>query len=132
VALTLCGIAVLWVERDWKNLRQAFVAAPMLAVMALGIPAWNWQALTCGANVNFGHGIRIANAAGAPVALAASPADFTTKLIFFHEHSYGGVTTIIENRDAGQPPRRRAQSHRRGLRRAAAQGRHDRPAGAES
>jgi spermidine synthase len=104
VALTLCGIAVLWVERDWKNLRQAFVAAPMLTLMAVGIPGWDWQALTCGANVNFGHIIRIADAAGAPVASAASPADFTTKLIFFHEHSYGGVTTIIENHDAGHPP----------------------------
>jgi spermidine synthase len=104
VALTLCGIAVLWVERDWKNLRQAFVAAPMLSVMALGIPAWDWQALTCGANVNFGHTIRIADASGAPVVSAASPADFTTKLIFFHEHSYGGVTTVIENHDAGHTP----------------------------
>jgi spermidine synthase len=104
VALTLCGIAVLWVERDWKNLRQAFVAAPMLAVMVLGIPGWDWQALTCGANVNFGHVIRVASAANNPVASAA-PDSFTTKLIFFHEHSYGGVTTIIENRDAGQPPR---------------------------
>jgi spermidine synthase len=105
VTLTVCGIAVLWMERDWKNLRQAFVAAPMLALMALGIPAWDWQALTCGANVNFGHVIKIANAASMPAVAAASPADFTTKLIFFHEHSYGGVTTIIENHDAGQPPR---------------------------
>jgi spermidine synthase len=104
VALTLCGIAVLWVERDWKNLRQAFIAAPMIAVMALGIPAWNWQALTCGANVNFGHNIRIADGKGAAVTSAANPDDFTTKLIFFHEHSYGGVTTIIENHDAGHPP----------------------------
>ncbi len=104
VALTLCGIAVLWVERDWKNLRQGLVAAPMIALMALGIPGWDWQALTCGANVNFGHIIRIADASGAPVATAASPDSFTTKLIFFHEHSYGGVTTVIENQDAGRPP----------------------------
>jgi len=104
VVLTLCGIAVLWVERDWKNLRQAFIAAPMIAVMALGIPGWDWQALTCGANVNFGHTIRIADANGAAVASAANPDDFTSKLIFFHEHSYGGVTTVIENHDAGHPP----------------------------
>lgn len=104
VVLALCSIAVLWIERDWKSLRQAFVAAPLLSLMALGIPGWDWQTLTCGANVNFGHVIKVADAAFAPAAAAGSPDSFTTKLIFFHEHSYGGVTSIIENHDAGHPP----------------------------
>src|SRR5579871_4520714 len=109
VALTLCSIAVLWVERDRKNLRQAFVAAPMLSLMALGIPGWDWQALTCGANVNFGHEIRIAEPAAARAAApSGAPSDggggFSTRITFFHEHSYGGVTTVIENRSAGAPP----------------------------
>ena len=114
VVLVLCGIAVLWMERDSKNLKQAFVAGPLLAILAVGLPAWNREALTCGANVYFGHGSPAAPApapthAGLPtpaVASVAPPANsassYSFKLVFFHEHSYGGITTVIENHEAGK------------------------------
>lgn len=111
IVLVFCGIAVLWMERDSKNLRQAFVAGPLLAVLAVGLPAWNRQALTSGANVYFGHGGQAsAPAPSATVAAASvmppastSPAAINSfRLVFFHEHSYGGITTIIETHETDQ------------------------------
>jgi len=107
IVLLLCGIGVLWVERDHTSLRQAYVAAPLLATLALGFPGWNRLALTSGANVYFGHGVRFATPAVAQAAAMAvrSLAPSTIpKLVFFHEDSYGGITTVIENREPGQPP----------------------------
>jgi len=116
VLLTLCGIAVLWVERDRKNLRDAFIAASVIFVLAMGLPRWSRRALTSGAGVYFNHGaIVAASPAVAPtpgVVSAATPTQnapvvaISEELTFFHEHSNGGMTTVVETRQTGIPTQR--------------------------
>jgi spermidine synthase len=116
VMLALCGISALRLDR--KPLRDAWIAGAMLSVLALGIPAWNRRLLTSGANVYFGHAVAVAAAAAAAAsspqasaAQASSPqasspqasGPGSTQLTFFHEHSYGGITTVVEDRVPGQP-----------------------------
>ncbi len=100
IILALCGLLVLKFER--QGLRDGWVAAAMLALLAVGFPAWNKRVLTSGANVYFGHdvpGSATAAASPPPKATAAVSSEIT----FFHEHSYGGITTVIEYRQAGHP-----------------------------
>lgn len=104
IVLSLCGIVVLWSER--QPLRDGWVAAALLAVLAIALPAWNRGLLTSGANVYFGHDAP-RSAATSPVRAAALPpaAPTHSEITFFHEHSYGGITTVVELRQAGQPDR---------------------------
>ncbi len=53
IALALCGIAVLGFER--RPVRDGCVAAALVAMLAVGLPAWNRRVLTSGANVYYGH-----------------------------------------------------------------------------
>jgi spermidine synthase len=100
VLLALCGIAVLWVDRDRKQLRDALVAASILGVLAIGLPSWNTRLLTSGASVYFGHGFGPAT----PTEAASKPRAVTSRIAFFHEHSFGGMTTVIETDEPGKPP----------------------------
>jgi spermidine synthase len=100
IVLSLCGMTILRFER--RPMRDGWVAAAMLAILALGIPGWNRRVLTSGANVYFGH-----QTPGGPAPVASAPPTapppISSEITFFHEHSYGGITTVIEYRQAGQP-----------------------------
>jgi spermidine synthase len=101
IILALCGITVLKFER--QRLRDGCIAAAMLALLAVAFPAWNRGVLTSGANVYFGHDVP-GSAAAAPTPPTV-PAHVTSEISFFHEDSYGGITTVLEYRQAGQPDR---------------------------
>jgi len=102
IALSLCGIAVLRFER--QPVREGCVAAALVAILAVGLPAWNRRVLTSGANVYFGH--ETPSSVVAASALSTSPGPpvpISSEITFFHEHSYGGITTVMEYRQRGQP-----------------------------
>ena len=101
IILALCGIAVLKFER--QRTRDGWVAAAMLALLAVGFPAWNRGVLTSGANVYFGHDVPGSTAAASAPPTASG--GVTSGITFFHEDSYGGITTVIEYRQPGQPDR---------------------------
>jgi spermidine synthase len=105
IILALCGITVL--KFEGQRLRDGWIAAAVLALLAVAFPAWNRGVLTSGANIYFGHDVPgssvTAPAASAPA--TAPSAQATSEITFFHEHSYGGITTVIEYRQPGQPDR---------------------------
>ena len=103
IILALCGIAFLKFER--QRLRDGWIAAAMLAVLAIGFPPWNRRILTSGANVYFGHDAPGSSAAAASALGVPPPASgkVTSEMSFFHEDSYGGITTVIEYRQPGHP-----------------------------
>jgi spermidine synthase len=102
IVLALCGIAVLSFER--RPVGQGWVAVALVAILAAGLPAWNRRVLTSGANVYFGHetpsSVLAAAATSAP---PTPPPPIASQITFFHEHSYGGITTVMEYRQRGQP-----------------------------
>lgn len=99
VALSICGITVLKFER--QSTRDGWVAAAMLAALAVGLPAWDRRVLTSGANVYLWHDSPSAATAAPQTPPKAKPA-ISTGITFFHEHSYGGITTVIEYREDGK------------------------------
>jgi spermidine synthase len=104
VVLALCGVVTLRLEGEKEDFKPSLVSAAMLSLLALLFPAWNRDTLTSGANVYFGHmTLRSSNPS------AAAPQEDkhrTSRMIFFHEDSYGGVTTVREdNEDGGMPVR---------------------------
>jgi len=103
IILALCGITVLKFER--QRLRDGWIAAAMLALLAVAFPAWNRGVLTSGANVYFGHDVPGSAAAPTQATAPGAPAHVTSDISFFHEDSYGGITTVLEYRQPGQPDR---------------------------
>jgi spermidine synthase len=103
IILALCGITVLKFER--QRTRDGWVAAAVLALLAVGFPAWNRGVLTSGANVYFGHDAPGSSSTSAASAPPTAPGHVTSEISFFHEHSYGGITTVLEYRQPGQPDR---------------------------
>ena len=99
IVLALCGITVL--RSEHRPMRDGWVAAILVAILAAGLPAWNRRVLTSGASVYFGH-----ETAGSAVVVSTpstSPTPISSEMTFFHEHSYGGITTVINYRQPGQP-----------------------------
>jgi spermidine synthase len=99
VVLSLCGIAVLRFER--RPVRDGWVAVVIVSILAAGLPAWNRRVLTSGVSVYFAHATPGSTAA--PSTPPASLVPISSEITFFHEHSNGGITTVIEYRQQGQP-----------------------------
>ena len=102
IILSLCGIAVLRLER--QRMRDGWMVTAMLAVLAVVLPGWDRRLLTSGVSVYFGHGTASPFGAGGVTEPKAS-AHATSEITFFHEHSFGGITTVVEYRQPGQPSR---------------------------
>ena len=81
VALAVCGAVMQLIDRESRRFNYGALTVAAVALVAAGAPGWNRLLLTCGLNVYF----------------RADSVLPSSELLFFHEDSQGGVTTVVEN-----------------------------------